>query len=67
MSIPDSLVISMSSIYTFLAIDAVDTGSPLQNGVWYIKLTNNSIFEKIAVNKSSSLNIGQWLYLTIGN
>ena len=67
MNISNALIIKMTSIYVFLPIDAVDVGSPLQGGVWYIKLLNNQYFQKVAINKTESLNIGQWLYLAIGN
>ena len=66
MDISNALVIKMTSIYVFLPIDAVDIGNPLDGGVWYIKLLNNQYFQKVAINKTGSLNIGQWLYLTIG-
>lgn len=64
MTISDYLIISMT-VLSFLSIDVTDTGSPLQGGVWYIQL-KNGIMEQIKISSSSSTNVGQWAYLSIG-
>lgn len=64
MNIAEYLIISMN-VLSFLAIDVTDTGAPLQGGVWYIQM-EDGVMKQIKISSSSSTNVGQWAYFSLG-